>query len=123
MSDEPIDLKNAGNDVVLEKALDFAEKQRETVICRPRIPGPLRNQPLWFAKMSSHARRLRISNIHVDVDEPELTKKACNIVTIAKLVQAPSDEIRSSSWLLTLIATSTGNPLGAQQMPASARWL
>jgi hypothetical protein len=36
---------------------------------------------LWFAKMSSHTRRLRISNIHVDVYEREFTRnKACNIV-------------------------------------------
>jgi hypothetical protein len=37
---------------------------------------------LWFPKMSQHARRLRISNIHADVYEWEFTKnKACNIVT------------------------------------------
>jgi hypothetical protein len=41
----------------------------------------LRAKELWFAKISSHARRLRISNIHIDVHEPELTKKACKIVT------------------------------------------
>jgi hypothetical protein len=29
--------------------------------------GNARDHTLWFAKMSSHARRLRISNIRVDV--------------------------------------------------------